>query len=170
MITIQPTKKLAAELDIPSFREMMGDSNPFYCWHAHLFTFHRRKCVLVMNNKTRYNFVIFALVKADFKRFSDVIREHISRNLLDDGMEQSLIDRYLNICEEVSYTTTSSRSILSQMNEMIRVAQFEMEGNMDEFGDPQIYQVNRLLNRYVMLQLPKYSGETMSDELHSRLL
>lgn len=166
MLTIQCTKKLAAELDISLFREMSEHSKPLYCWHSHLFTFHRRKCVLVMNNETRYNFVLFGLVKADFKRYGDLIREHISRNLLDDGMEQYLIDRYLNFCNEVGYMATNNRSILSQMNEMIKIAQFEMQGNMDEFGDPHIEQVNRLLNKFVMLQLPKFSGEMMRDALY----
>ena len=49
----------------------------------------------------------------------------------------------------------------------MRVAQFEMEGNGIEFNDPQVDAVNRMLNRFVMLQLPKYSGETMFDALQN---
>lgn len=166
MITIQCTKKLASELGVPLLIEKPKHSNPLYCWHAHLFSFSRRKCVLVMNNETRYNFVMFGLVKVDFKRFDDLIVKQISDNLLADGMEQVLVDKYLLNCGDVSYTPTSDRSIIGQINEMIMVAQYEMEGNIDEYGDPKIDQVNRFLNRFVILKLPKlYSGETMYDAL-----
>lgn len=166
MITIQCTKKLAAQLDVPLANEKPEYSNPLYCWHAHLFSFNRRKCVLVMNNETRYNFVMFGLVKADFKRFGELIVKQISSNLLADGMEQALVDKYLQKYGEVSYTPTSDRSIIGQINEMIMVAQYEMEGNIIESGDPEIDQVNRMLNKFVFLKLPKlYSGETMHDAI-----
>ncbi|MBD2872556.1 hypothetical protein IDH41_28645 [Paenibacillus sp. IB182493] len=121
-----------------------------------------------MNNETRYNFVIFGLVKADCKRFGELIKKQISDNLLADGLKEAWIDKYLQYSENVSYTPTSDRSILSQINEMIVVAKYEMEGNIVETGDPEINQVNRMLNRYVFLKLPKlYSGETMYDALQN---
>ncbi|MDU0331044.1 DUF6933 domain-containing protein [Paenibacillus barengoltzii] len=168
MITIQCTKKLAAEFDVSLFKEKPEHANPLYCWHAHLFAFHRRKCVLVMNNETRYNFVMFGLVKVDFKQFPNLFVKHISRNLLADGMEQALVDKYTQNCRDVSFASTSDRSIIGQINEMIMVAKYEMEGNLDEFGDPRNDQVNRMLNRYAFLKLPQlYSGETMHDVLQN---
>lgn len=168
MITVQCTKKLAAELGVALLNEKPKHSKPLFGWHAHLFSFNRRKCVLVMNNETRYNFVMFGLVKADFKRFGDLIVKHISDNLLADGMEQDLVDKYLQNCGDVSYTPTSDRSIIGQINEMIMVAQDEMEDYIDEFGDPGIDQVNRFLNRFLFLKLPKlYSGVTMHDALQN---
>jgi hypothetical protein len=51
---------------------------------------------------------------------------------------------------------------------MIMVAKFEMEGNISEYNDPEIEQVNRFLNRFVFLKLPKlYSGETMLELLQN---
>lgn len=51
---------------------------------------------------------------------------------------------------------------------MVMVAKYVMESNMDQFDDPGIDQVNRMLNRYVFLKLPKlYSGETMQDALQN---
>ncbi|CAM4176297.1 hypothetical protein L1N85_13685 [Paenibacillus alkaliterrae] len=168
MMTIQCTKKLATELDVPLSNEKPENFNPLYCWHAHLFSFNRRKCILVMNNETRYNFVMFGLLKADFKRFSDLIVKQLSDNLLADGIEQALVDNYLQNRGDVSYTPTSDRSIIGQINDMIMVAQYVMNGNIIDTGDPEIDQVNRMLNRFVMLKLPKlYSGETMHDALQN---
>jgi hypothetical protein len=73
MITLQCTKKLATELEIPVSNEKLVTSDAIYCWHAHLFLFNRRKCVMVMNNESRYNFVMCGLMKKDFKR----INEHL---------------------------------------------------------------------------------------------
>ena len=121
-----------------------------------------------MNNAARYNFVIYGLIRDDFKRFEELILEKIAENLLADGIEQSLVDKYLQPSREVICTPTSDRSILSQINEMIMVARYEMEGNISEANDPNIEQVNRFLNRFDFLKLPKlYSGETMYEALQN---
>jgi hypothetical protein len=141
-------------------------TEPIYCWHAHLFVHKRRKCVLIMNNVTRYNFVMYGLKKEDFKRFQGLVMEKIEENLLADEMGQALVDKYLSNLGQTCYTPTSDRSILSQINEMIVVSQNEMDEYIDESGDPETAQVNRFLNRFVFLKLPNlYSGETMYDAL-----
>jgi hypothetical protein len=167
MITIQCTKKLAAELKVPVSNEKIH-SRLLFSWHAHLFLFNRRKCVLVMNNETRYNFVLYGLKKDDFKRFDELIIESMTENLIADGMEQSLVYKYLQDHRQVNYAPTSDRSILGQINEMIMIAQYEMGGNVSENNDPDIEQVNRFLNRFVFFKLPKlYSGETMHEALQN---
>jgi hypothetical protein len=166
MLTIQCTKKLQAELKVPLPSGKPINYQSLLCWHSHLFLFNRRKCVLAMNNETRYNFVIFGLKKDSFNRFDEIIFENISANLLADGMDKALIDTYLQDHRQINYTPTSDRSIIGQINDMIMIAQYEMERNMNEVNDPDIEQVNRFLNRFVMLKLPKlYAGETMHDAL-----
>jgi len=77
-----------------------------------------------------------------------------------------LIDGYLKNYKQLIYTKTSDRSILGQINEMIFVAKDEIERNISEMGDPAIDQVNRLLNRFIILKLPKlYTIEAMHEAL-----
>lgn len=166
MFTIQCTKKLEAEIKDPLFNKIQSQSQPLYAWHAHSFTSNRRKCVLLMNNQTRYNFILYGLKKDDFRRFDHVIYEKIVENLTADGIGQSLIEEYLKNYKQVIYTKTSDRSILGQINEMIFVAKDEIERNISEIGDPAIDQINRLLNRFIILKLPKlYTVETMYEAL-----
>lgn len=166
ILVIQCTKKLAEEIQTPMSDKKSITAESIYCWHAHLFVYKRRKCVLIMNNLTRYNFVMHGLRKEDFKRFNDLVINKILENLLADNMGQMLVDKYLSNLGEINYTPTSDRSIIGQINEMIMVAQYEMERNIDEFGDPEIAEVNRFLNRFVFLKLPKFfSGETMHEAL-----
>lgn len=151
MLTLQCTKKLAAELKVTLANEKQTISSSLYSWHAHLFLSNRRKCVLLMNNETRYNFVLYGLKREDIKRFEQLVSEKIVENLLADGIEQSLVDKYFQLGLELSYAPTSDRSILGQINEMIMVAKDELEANISETNDPTVEQVNRLLNRYIYL-------------------
>ncbi|WP_138756190.1 DUF6933 domain-containing protein [Paenibacillus sinopodophylli] len=163
---IQCTKKLAAELQSPLTELQPSFDKSIYGWHAHLFLYKRKKCMLIMNNETRYNFIIYGLVKADFKRLNAIILEHLQDNLLRDGANQALIDTYLSAAEGISYTPTSNRSIISQVNEMIMVAGDELDRNMNLFNEPKPEEANRFFNRYVFHQLSKaYSGEKMLDAL-----
>ena len=92
--------------------------------------------------------------------------EHIQENLRLDGADQQLIDAYINGITGIGYTPTSNRSIISQINEMIMVAGDELVHNLDHFNDPRPEEVNRMMNKYVFLQLPlTYSGKTMMQSL-----
>lgn len=166
MLTIQCTKKLSEELNVNISKNKLVHTKPLYSWHAHLFLWNRRKCVLVMNNKTRYNFVLFGLKKGDFKRFADIVVQAIAENLSADGADKVIIEKYIQNCQEVSYAATSDRSIISQVNEMIMAAKHSMEQDKLDGVEVNSYELNRWLNRYVMMKLPKlYSGETMLEEL-----
>lgn len=166
MLVIQCSKKLLEELKIDIDMENMPSSDPIFSWHSHLFLFNRKKCVIVINNKTRFNFVLVGLKKADFLNFDSIIIKEIKKNLLAEGIEKTVINKYLNGCNKVIYTTSSSRSIISQMNEMKRNIEYILKNDKTEGIETDIHDLNRWLNKFVMLKLPKlYSGETMKDEL-----
>lgn len=169
MLTIQCTKKLGEDLKIDLPKEKPADSEDLFSWHAHLFLFKRRKCVLVINNVTRYNFVLAGLKKNQFDRFGDLVLEAIAENLLADGMKKDWVRKYVENCQPSSYAVTSNRSIISQMNEMISVAKLYMVSDRYEGAETDLYKLNRRLNRFVMLKLPlSYSGETMRQALESQ--
>jgi hypothetical protein len=142
--------------------EKSKTSEALYCWHAHVFLFNRRKCVLVMNNETRYNFILYGLKKDDFKRFDELLVKNITENLRADGIDQEIIEHYLEGHGQIQYAPTSDRSIIGQINEMIMVTQYKLEAYKDDNIEPDLYKINRMLNRFIMLKLPLlYSGETM---------
>ncbi|TQR30166.1 hypothetical protein LOY85_03675 [Brevibacillus brevis] len=155
MITIQCTKKLAEELPVTLSDKEKMVSQPLYRWHAHLIILNRRKCVAVMNNVTRYNFILYGLKKADFKRFDQILLEKISENLIADGIAQSLIQKYFYHAGEATFTQTSDRSIISQLNDMILLARYDMDNNVREMGVEELNQINRLSNQYPMSKLPQ---------------
>lgn len=166
MFVIQCTKRLLEELKIDIEKETMSINDPIFSWHSHLFLLNRKKCVIVMNNKTRFNFILFGLKRADFINFNSIVLRGIEENLLAEGISDDITDKYLEGCNKVTYTNSSDRSIISQMNEMKRNIEYTFERNKAEGVETDIQELNRWLNRFVMLKLPKlYSGETMKEEL-----
>lgn len=131
MLAIQCTKKLKDELKIDIPKESSVNLDPFYSWHSHLFILNRRKCVIVMNNLTRYNFILVGLKKENFKVYDQMVVEAIKDNLLEEGSRKEQVDKYMKNCDLTIYLPTSDRSIISQMNEMIRV--IEYWNSMDKY-------------------------------------
>lgn len=167
MLAIQCTKKLKDELKIDILKEISVTLDTFYSWHSHLFMLNRRKCAIVMNNLTRYNFIMMGLRKENFKAYDQTVVDAIKENLLAEGAPKEQVDKYIENCDSAVYLPTSDRSIISQMNEMIRVVEHWNSMNKYEGVETNIDEINRKLNRFVMLKLPRsYSGETMLEELN----
>jgi len=167
MFTIQCTKMLAEELRINVSKPTESTNNSIYAWHAHIFRINRHKCVQLMNNQSRYNFIMYGMKKADFMKLNQRIIDGIAENLAADGVEQNIIEQYLSNSNQIAYAVSSDRSIISQMNEMrlfidARIICDGKEKNIET----DLYQLNRQLNQFVMSRLPKvYSRETMIDAL-----
>ena len=164
MLTIQCTKKLMDYIkkDIDQLPDIQ---NNLYSWHAHLFIVQRKKYIIIMNNQSRYNFVLGPLLKKDVKHLDELIIDGIRDNLKADEIEQSMIDEYFKQMDELSYTKTSERSIIGQINDCINY--LEHFRNAD--GDLDLANINRRLNKFPMLKLPLgYSGRTMNNELRER--
>ena len=166
MLIIQCTRKLLDELKTNLDVEKISISDQIFSWHSHLFLLNRKKCVIVMNNKTRFNFVLVGLKRGDFLNFDSIVVKGIKENLLAEGIDNTVVESYLQESNKVIYTVSSDRSIISQMNEMKRNIEYIFSRDRAEGIETDIYELNRWLNSFVMLKLPKlYSGETMKDEL-----
>lgn len=166
MIAIQCTKKLINELKISISKDDFLPIAPLYSWHSHLFLCNRKKCVMVMNNLTRFNFIVTGLKRADFAKYDQIVTSAIAENLFAEGASKDIVAKYMQHCSQAIYRTTSERSIISQMNEMIMFADHCMRLDKYDGIETNIQNLNRKLNRFVMLKLPKYySGERMLEEL-----
>ncbi|MBS4534771.1 hypothetical protein GOQ29_03980 [Clostridium sp. D2Q-14] len=166
MLAIQCSKKLRKQLKIDIPKKIPSSLDSFYSWHSHLFILNRKKCTIVMNNLTRYNFILVGLKKEDFKVYDQMVVDAIRDNLLAEGATKKEVDKYIKNCGSPIYLQASDRSIISQMNEMIRVIGYWNSIDKQDGVETDLKEINRRLNSFMMLKLPKsYSGETMLDEL-----
>ncbi|EEM01872.1 hypothetical protein bmyco0002_57330 [Bacillus pseudomycoides] len=167
MQLIQCTKKLADAMEIKTEKIDLSDSNTLNCWHANLFTINRKKCVIVMNNITRYHFMIYGVTKKDLRNLEMLFKKDLVTNLLLDGIEPEVIEQYLNQDPTIQYAATNNCSIISQMNESIFMINdyFYNELVVKKSDFINMAELNHCLNRTIMLKLPKYPVEMMRDVL-----
>ena len=168
MLLIQATKKLAEQMNIKTTKEQLIENNSLYAWHAHLFIYKRKKYAMVMNNKSRYNFILGSLVKKDFLQFDVLVKHGIKENLMADGFKLQ-IEKYMEQCNSIHVAPTSDRSIISQINEMISYTKHSWNYDGLEPKDISLDEQNRLNNRFVMLTLPEvYAVESMKSALDQK--
>ncbi|TLS36769.1 DUF6933 domain-containing protein [Pseudalkalibacillus caeni] len=166
MITIQCTKKLIdnSPFEIEPVKE---ETDPFFSWHAHLFFFNRKKCVIVMNNKTRYNFVLYGLKKKEFDNFSDLFKRTLTKNLRAEQIPEEQIKKYIRECDSFIHTKTSDRSIISQINEILWFAKDRMEEDKMMGIETDFIELNRFLNDIPMTKLNGFPNNVMCKEMES---
>lgn len=126
---IQCTKALldrigikGSELASPEGHEQLPDS--LMAWHANFVSIDRRKAIILMNNETRYPIVIYRPSKKDFSKIKELIREAITEALRMEGVRKEAIEAYLAKAGEISFSKTSSRSMVAKMNNTVREIEF----------------------------------------------
>ena len=71
---IHCTQKLAVKLPNVSTTPLV-ETSPLGSWHAHLFHYDRRQCVLFCHDESRYCLFQSGLLKADFAELGRLHRE-----------------------------------------------------------------------------------------------
>ncbi|MFB7141307.1 hypothetical protein ACFCYN_16780 [Gottfriedia sp. NPDC056225] len=162
---IQLTKKLSDEMKLNVVKPDLTNENQLFCWHANIFKLGRKKCVLVMNNATRYCFMMYGLVKKDFTDFEVLMKNHILKNFLANEYEIEKIDLYMEKLGEVQYTATSDRSIISQMNDMIFSAEHIIYYTAEKGEVISLIDLNLDLNETPLYKLRSYPNKLMKEAL-----
>lgn len=99
-------------------------------------------------------------------KFDELVREGIKENLLADQFDQNIVENYLSHCDTVSFASTSERSIISQINDMILLTKHSWNYDDLTCDDIDLYEQNRRNNKFVMLTLPEaYSVDSMRNAL-----
>ncbi len=87
-------------------------------WHANLIYIDGRKTVLFVNDRTRYNFIVPDVTRAQVRSLRAVFAHWFSCVLSDGGFSGSAKARILEECREVICARTSDRRVLGSMNEL----------------------------------------------------
>jgi len=89
---IHCTQKLAAKLPEVS-ASPLEETSPLGSWHAHLYTYDRRQCVLFCHDLTRFCLFLPGLVKADFLELGRLHREFFLATLAVMGIAEPVLAR-----------------------------------------------------------------------------
>ncbi len=149
---IECTKKLAETMKVQLEDTEGTIHKPFYEWHANLFMFDRRKCVILINNATRYCIVLYGLRAEQFKRFSSIVLYAIEETFIAEGFSQEMVDKYVAHCGNVVFTKTHDRSILSQINDFLIHITWEIEYHLPS-GNINLVTLNKWAGKLICCSL-----------------
>jgi len=151
MQLIRCTKKLQKEMGLKPSDLCAEEPRFSYLgpWHANLIHIDRRKCVLFVNDKTLFNFIVPDLSKAKIRDLDKLFKNYLSCVLADAGIAEADRGRILSEYDDVGFAKTSSKSVLGSMNDLA----FHYKYSIQEAGgvhSPAVPEIIRRLNRMPM--------------------
>lgn len=111
---IHCTQKLAAKLPEVSTAPLL-ETSPLGSWHAHLYSYDRRQCVLFCHDESRYCLFLAGLLKADFAELGRLHRELFLATLVALDVAESLIKRVVLAFGSVQFDRNTDRSVLGAL-------------------------------------------------------
>jgi len=90
--------------------------NPLFSWHANIVRVNRRKTVVLVNDASRYNVILYGLKAKDFKNIENITLSGIGEILLSDGVNTEIIDKYLEEAGQVVFSKTQNRTLVARLN------------------------------------------------------
>ena len=117
MLYICCTQKLAKELTSESLTSA-PDVRGFIGWHGNIIRLFRRKCVLLVNDETRFTLFIPGLVKKEFANFGQAFVHHFERTLGYMNATPAQIVQAKLLLGGFFYHKTHNRSVLGTLNDL----------------------------------------------------
>ena len=127
------TKKLAAKFpNVTS--EPQTETSPLGSWHANLYTFDRRQCVLFTHDETRYSLFLTGVVKPMFENMDEFFKGMFLGSLFSIGVPDNKLKRVELALGKMTFDSNTDRSVLGSMTNlkhMIHARVVEVENVMD---------------------------------------
>lgn len=141
--------------------------NHLYSWHANIIKVNRRKTVVLVNDASRYNIILYGLKAKDFKNIENTILSGIREILLTDGVNIEVIDKYLEEAGQVVFSKTQNRTLVARLNKGCEAADIYY----DCYSEDNISQplVSQKANKFIFIDCSdgyKNSDEIFYGQLH----
>ena len=101
-------------------------------WYVNLFVIERKKCLIFVNSKTLFSFVVANQARKDVEHIDDMFRRNLLKRLHAESISPNIVARIMEDHKKITLCKTSDRRILGSMKELIfrfRVI-CEMEGGL----------------------------------------
>jgi hypothetical protein len=111
------TKKLLEEMDVQASSSESEDDGTLGDWYANLLRLERKKCVLFVNEKTRFCFLMVDLKRVHIKNLAVVFRDGLFGALLSEGYRAPMIELIISEYDALGYGKATDRAVLGSMTE-----------------------------------------------------
>ncbi len=142
MQLIRCTKKLQKEMGLKKSDMSEAEPKESYLgsWHANLIYIDRKKCLLFVNDKTLFNFIVPDISRAQIKELSNIFRVNLECVLAAEDVPKRAKRKIMSEYESIQYTNTNSKSILGSMNDLAFHYKYliQSEGGVQSYAVPSI--------------------------------
>jgi len=159
MQLIRCTKKLQKEMGLK--KSDLSGSEPKLSflgpWHANLIYIDRRKCILLVNDKTLFNFIIPDVSRAQIQKLDKLFKGYFECVLSEEGFGTADKERIMTEYQEIEYSNTNSKSVLGSMNDLAFNYKYLIlsEGGVHSSALPGIIkELNRMTMRAIEYRFP----------------
>lgn len=120
MQLIRCTQKLIKEMGIKKTDLITSEPNFSYLgsWHANLLHIDGKKCVLFVNDKTLFNFIVPNVKRQEIKNLSSMFNEHLIYALSSEGVTDKTKEQIIKEYSEINYSKTNNKKVLGSMNDL----------------------------------------------------
>lgn len=162
MTLIRCTLKLRKEMGLgPADLSERRHDSPLGDWYAHLFYQDRKKCLLFAAEQTLLALLAINVNREQIRKLDRLFRDGLFRLLLDEGFQPAEAEPLLVACRSVEYATTTDRSRIGSVNELVKEAQFWL-GRMGGPARADVAALNRKLNEIPMKRIGYFHAIEMT--------
>lgn len=103
---------------------------PFFCWHAHVYTYNRRKILVLINDLTGFPVIFYRPRVNQLKNFNVVVDTAIREAFLTYGIKPEHIDSYFNAAGPIVLDRKTSRRVLGHLTQW----KYELIARLDSYA------------------------------------
>jgi hypothetical protein len=145
MQLIRCTKKLQKEMGLENSDLLSEEPRFSYLgsWHANLIHIDRRKCVLFVNDRTIFNFIVPDVSRSQIRDLKILFKEYLQCVLSEAGILEPERQKILSEYSKVEYAKTNNKSVLGSMNDLA----FHYKYHILEAGGIHSYAVSSIIRK-----------------------
>lgn len=141
------TKKFADQLGIKKLGNIDTYSPSINMWHASLKYINRKKCIIFMNDLTRYSFFLYGIKKKDLEYLDNIFYDSLIDNLKYENFTHEEIMGLLDPPGEIQIIKTNNRSVNGSINQFFRELEYYFCENMNKYIEFEGQMNLRILNK-----------------------
>jgi len=144
MQLIRCTKKLQKEMGLKKsdISENEPSESLLGSWHANLIYIDGKKCLLFVNDRTLFNFIVADISRAQIRELSKIFKATLECVLATEGVPETAKTRIMSEYESIQYANTNSKSVIGSMNDLAfhYTHYIQSEGGVHSYSVPSIIQ------------------------------
>lgn len=154
-IYLQITKKTADNIGIKKLENIDIYQPSINMWHASLKFINRKKCLLIMNDLTRYSIFLYGIKKKELQDLDNIFIDCLIDTMKSDNFPHDSIMKLVDNLGTINIIKTNNRSITGSINDHYRCLDYYLDNSYLNFieseGILNLNKINRRLNRTPMM-------------------